>query len=75
LQGRLLDVLVERLPGHPVIERWFRPAGVAAMLRAHREGADATREIWELMQLAIWHRIFAEGHVPRRDENLLEWIG
>jgi len=27
-----------------------------------------------LMQLAIWHRIFVEGHVPSRDEDCLEWI-
>ena len=74
LQGRLLDELAARLPEHPAIQRWFRPAGVTAMLRAHQAGANATREIWELMQLAIWHRIFVDGHVPGRDEDLLEWI-
>jgi len=26
------------------------------------------------MQLAIWHRIFVEGHVPNRNEDPLEWI-
>jgi asparagine synthase (glutamine-hydrolysing) len=75
LQGRLLDELAARLPEDPAIQRWFRPAGVRAMLRAHQGGANATREIWELMQLAIWHRIFVEGHVPGRDEDPLEWIG
>ena len=75
LRGAFLGALAARLPEHPAIRRWFRPAGVTAMLRAHRSGADATREIWELMQLAIWHRIFVQGHVPGRDEDLLEWLG
>jgi len=26
------------------------------------------------MQLAIWHRIFIEDHVPSRDEDPLAWI-
>jgi len=26
------------------------------------------------MQLAIWHRIFIEGHVPSRDEEPLAGI-
>jgi asparagine synthase (glutamine-hydrolysing) len=74
LEGRLLDELIGRLPEHPAIQRWFRPAGVTAMLEAHRRGASATREIWELMQLAIWHRIFVDGHMPSRDEDLVAWI-
>jgi asparagine synthase (glutamine-hydrolysing) len=74
LQGAFLDDLAVRLPDHPAIRRWFRPEGVIAMMRAHQRGADATREIWELMQLAIWHRIFIDGQVPSRDEDPLEWI-
>jgi len=27
-----------------------------------------------MMQIAIWHRIFVEGHTPSRDEDPLEWI-
>ena len=34
-----------------------------------------TREVWSLLQLAIWHRIFVEGHVPGRDEDPLAWLG
>lgn len=74
LRGPVLDQLAERLPEHPVIRQWFRPAGVAALIRAQDKGDNATRELWGLLQLAIWHRIFVRGHTPSRDEDPLDWI-
>jgi asparagine synthase (glutamine-hydrolysing) len=74
LRGKFLDGLAERLPEHPAIRQWFRPDGVAALVAAQQARGNATREIWGLMQLAIWHRIFVEGHRPSRDEDPLEWI-
>jgi asparagine synthase (glutamine-hydrolysing) len=74
LQGDFLDELAARLPGHPLIRRWFRPEGVAALLQAHQAGARLTREVWSLLQLAIWHRVFIEGHLPGRDEDPLAWV-
>ena len=75
LRGDFLDELGARLPAHPLIRRWFRPEGVSALLRAHQAGGGMTREVWSLLQLAIWHRIFVEGHVPGRDEDPLAWVG
>ena len=74
LQGKLLDGLAESLPRHPAIEHWFRPAGVAELIREQQNGGNANRAIWGLLQFAIWHRIFVERHVPSRDEDPLEWI-
>jgi asparagine synthase (glutamine-hydrolysing) len=74
LRGKFLEGLAARLPEHPAIRRWFRPAGVAALMRAQQRGGNATVELWGLMQLAIWYRIFVEGHVPTRDEDPLDWI-
>jgi asparagine synthase (glutamine-hydrolysing) len=74
LHGEFLDKLAVRLPHHPGIQRWFRPEGVAALVREQQAGGNASRAIWGLMQIAIWHRIFAEGHTPGRDEDPLEWI-
>jgi asparagine synthase (glutamine-hydrolysing) len=74
LHGEFLDKLAVRLPHHPGIQRWFRPEGVAALVREQQAGGNASRAIWGLMQIAIWHRIFAEGHAPGRDEDPLEWI-
>jgi asparagine synthase (glutamine-hydrolysing) len=74
LRGAFLDRLAETLPGHPVIRRWFWPDAVARLLREQQADGDATGAIWGLTQLAIWHRIFIDGHVPSRDEDPLEWI-
>jgi asparagine synthase (glutamine-hydrolysing) len=57
-----------------MIRRWFRPDAVARLLREQQADGDATGAIWGLTQLAIWHRIFIDGHVPSRDEDPLEWI-
>jgi asparagine synthase (glutamine-hydrolysing) len=73
-RGEFLDTLGARLAKHPMIQRWFLPEGVAALVREQQMGGNASRAIWGLMQLAIWHRIFIEGHVPGRDEDPLEWI-
>ncbi|MGH7334852.1 MAG: asparagine synthase (glutamine-hydrolyzing) [Candidatus Rokuibacteriota bacterium] len=74
LQGKFLDGLACHLPAHPAIRQWFRPDGVAELVRAHQTHGNATRELWELLQLAIWHRIFVEGQRPGRDEDPLAWI-
>jgi asparagine synthase (glutamine-hydrolysing) len=74
LQGKFLDGLATHLPEHPAIRRWFRAPGVVELVRAQQTRGNVTREIWGLVQLAIWHRIFVEGHVPGRDEDPLEWI-
>jgi asparagine synthase (glutamine-hydrolysing) len=48
--------------------------GVAELVREQQAGGNASRAIWGMMQIAIWHRIFVEGHTPSRDEDPLEWI-
>ncbi|HTY78726.1 MAG TPA: asparagine synthase (glutamine-hydrolyzing) [Candidatus Bathyarchaeia archaeon] len=74
-RGEFLDRLAPILLANPAIRRWFRPEGVTALVREQqRERGNASRAIWGLMQIAIWHRIFVDGHVPGRDEDPLEWI-
>ena len=72
--GALLDELAEHLSRHPAIRRWFRPEGVAALVREQQAGGNASRALWGLMQIAIWHRIFVDGLVPSRSEDPLDWI-
>ncbi len=74
LHGAFLDRLAVHLPGHPAIRRWFRADAVARLLREQQAGGNMTHAIWGLVQLAIWHRIFIDGHVPGRDEDPVEWI-
>jgi len=77
LQGDFLAGLADRLPRNPAIRQWFRVDGVTQMLAAHQAGKDASREIWGLMQFAIWHRLFVEapGQVPAAEEDPLDWLG
>ncbi len=76
LQGDFLSGLAEKLPHNPAIGQWFHVDGVKQMLAAHQAGKDASREIWGLMQFAIWHRLFVEqpGQIPGAEEDPLEWI-
>jgi asparagine synthase (glutamine-hydrolysing) len=76
LRGPFLERLAEKLPANPAIRAWFRPDGVRRLLKAGRSGANANREIWCLMQFAIWHRLFVEnpGIRPTPDEDPLAWI-
>ena len=47
------------------------------LFQAQRRKRNASREIWSLMQFAIWHRLFVEqpGVQPGSDEDPLDWIG
>ncbi len=76
LQGDFLAGLSEKLPRNPAIRQWFRTEGVEQMLAAQKAGKEASREIWGLMQFAIWHRLFVEepGRMPTAEEDPLEWI-
>jgi asparagine synthase (glutamine-hydrolysing) len=76
LRGPVLDHLIAQLPRHPAIRTWFRPQGVREMLEAQRAGHPVSREIWSLLQFAIWYRLFIDspGITPTPDEELLPWI-
>ena len=76
LQGRFLDQLGELLSKHRGIKEWFHISGVKELIVRQRRKGDAARELWCLMQFAIWHTLFIErpGSVPSVDENPLDWI-
>jgi asparagine synthase (glutamine-hydrolysing) len=76
LGGSFLRTLSDRLPRNPAIREWFRIDGVRRLLDAQRSTGKASREVWCLMQFAIWHRLFVEqpGSRPTPDEDPLDWI-
>ena len=76
LQGLFFDRLSSKLLHNDAIGAWFDSQGVRQMLEAHRAGKDASREIWGLLQFAIWHRLFIEesGRIPSAEEDPLDWI-
>ncbi|MCB2263252.1 MAG: asparagine synthase (glutamine-hydrolyzing) [Candidatus Thiosymbion ectosymbiont of Robbea hypermnestra] len=76
LRGDRLLRLGDRLVRNRGIRDWFRPEAIGELIDAGRAGPGHSREIWGLMQFAIWHRLFIEepGLTPSPDEDPLEWV-
>jgi len=76
LQGDRLLRLSDRLVRNRGIRDWFKTEAVGELIGAGQAGRSVSREIWGLMQFAIWHRLFIEqpGLKPTPDEDPLEWI-
>ncbi|WP_313884527.1 asparagine synthase-related protein, partial [Salmonella enterica] len=73
LAGAFLDGLRDKLPRSEAIRRWCDAASVR-QLRAG-DTAQRSREIWSLLQFAIWHRLFIEqtASAPGAEEDPLAW--
>lgn len=76
LRGEFLSRLADKLPQSPAIREWCDPSVVRALLARQAAKHDVTREVWSLMQFAIWHRLFVEGqgHVPATEEDPLAYV-
>jgi asparagine synthase (glutamine-hydrolysing) len=76
LKGSFLKALSQKVQNNAAVRTWFKPEGVKKAFRSQEDGHNASREIWSLMQFAIWHRLFIEngGSRPAPDENPLDWI-
>ncbi|MEQ1437866.1 asparagine synthase (glutamine-hydrolyzing) [Fontimonas sp. SYSU GA230001] len=76
LRGAFVQSLAERLVNSAAIRAWCRPQAVAELLVRQQRHGDVTREVWSLMQFAIWYRLFIEGAtaVPSAEEDPLAWI-
>ncbi|WP_089727635.1 asparagine synthase (glutamine-hydrolyzing) [Candidatus Thiosymbion oneisti] len=77
LHSERLLRLGDRLVRNRGIRDWFKTEAVGELIGAGRAGRGVSRELWGLMQFAIWHRLFIEqpGLKPAPDEeDPLEWI-
>ncbi len=76
LSGKFLDALAEKLLTNHAIKHWFNVAGVKKIISQHKNGKNYSREIWGLMQFAIWHTLFVEQpeRIPNTQENPLDWL-
>ena len=76
LSGKFLHQLADKLLQNKAIQEWFDITQCNVMLEAQKSGKNLSREIWGLMQFAIWHRLFVEdlGVTPNPIENPLDWI-
>jgi asparagine synthase (glutamine-hydrolysing) len=76
LTGAVAARLGERLMHNRGIREWFEPAAIPDLVAARQRGRGGSRELFGLMQFAIWHRLFVEepGLKPGPDEDPLEWV-
>jgi asparagine synthase (glutamine-hydrolysing) len=77
LRGDFLDRLQGKLAANAAVRAWFDTRHFPALFAAQRADGRSSREIWCLMQFAIWHRLFIErpGAQPGPQEDPLDWIG
>jgi asparagine synthase (glutamine-hydrolysing) len=76
LKGDRVTELGRRLLANEGIRRWFDTRRIPELVAAERQGHRGNRELWGLMQFAIWHRLFVEqpGLRPAPDEDPLDWV-
>jgi asparagine synthase (glutamine-hydrolysing) len=76
LRGDVAHEVGLRLVRNRGIREWFRPEAVTRLAGARRAGRGGSRELFGLVQFAIWHRLFVEQPRPRPapDEDPLAWI-
>ncbi len=76
LKGEVAGTLGQRLMANPGIRDWFDVGAIPSLVAARQAGRGGSRELFGLMQFAIWHRLFVDGSgaTPSPDENPLEWV-
>lgn len=76
LSGPLLDELALLLPRNPALRRWFNPVGIDWLIQRQKAAGTVTNELFSLLQIALWHRIFIEGDgtPPPLDADIGDWL-
>lgn len=77
LSGSFVDQLIPKLLRSAGIKQWFDLDAVRRLGQYQQQKQRGNRELWSLMQFAIWHRLFIEGTAcpPAPLEDPLEWLG
>ncbi|MGA9723580.1 MAG: asparagine synthase (glutamine-hydrolyzing) [Candidatus Binatus sp.] len=68
-RGQLKDLIRDTLLSRRSTERaYFNRSVIEAMIDAHTSGrADHQNELWGLLMLELWHRVFIDGSAVRPD--------
>lgn len=61
LHGDYLQRVGAALRRDPAIAEWFQPQGVQWLIERQQRKGDVTKNIFALLQFALWHRLFIEG--------------
>jgi asparagine synthase (glutamine-hydrolysing) len=76
LTGSIASRIGDALTRNHGIQEWFQVDAIPDLVRARQAHRGGGRELFGLMQFAIWHRIFIEqpGLAPLPAEDPLDWI-
>jgi len=76
LRGEVAAQIGQRLLHNRGIREWFNVAAIPQLVAARQRGNGGSRELFGLMQFAIWHLLFIEqpGLKPAANENPVDWI-
>lgn len=76
--GARLPRLERVLLGNAGIREWFVPAGIQQLIAAQRQqpSGKTRQKLLRLLQFALWHRIFIEGHgaAPAKRQDPLDLL-
>ncbi|HGX92648.1 MAG TPA: asparagine synthase, partial [Candidatus Tenderia sp.] len=61
LRGDYLARVARCLSHSPAMNEWFQPAGVGQLIERQHQRGDVTKNVFALVQFAIWHKLFIEG--------------
>ena len=61
LQSDYLDRVGAVLRDSPAIEEWMQPSAVDVLVKRQKQKGDVSKNIYALLQFAIWHKLFIEG--------------
>lgn len=72
-RGQLKDLLRDTLLSQRATERgYFNRSVIAAMIDGHASGpADYQNELWSLLMLELWHRVFIDRSPLRHDAGYI----
>ncbi|MBK1693598.1 asparagine synthase (glutamine-hydrolyzing) [Chromatium weissei] len=76
LRGEVAAQIGQRLLRNRGICEWFNVTGIQELVTARQRGNGGSRELFGLMQFAIWHQLFIEQSKlkPAPNENPIDWI-
>lgn len=76
LSGDFLERLGNKLQHSEVIKEWFNVDHIPQLIKRQKNQGNAAREIWGMMQFAVWHELYLSGNdtIPTLNENPLDWI-
>lgn len=76
LRGDAFEQIATALLNNDAIGTWFDRKGLTRMFESHRRNHRLSREIFSILQFAIWHRIFIEGNgeAPPPNADPIAWL-